>query len=485
MATVCLKLPIPDDFSMGPRLYRPARLPDADVRLRRLEAALLDDLEVIKYPSVPLPYVHDDKILEVAIIGAGQNGKSLAFGLRRYGCHNIRVFDQRPRGRQGPWRHTARNHLLRTNKESTGGLDWGIPNLHFQRWCSANFGPDYFPSIIRIPRLIWADYLDWYSNILDLPIDYEVEVGGMEWSAAEDCFHLTTSRGPVQARFVVVCTGIDSAGRQRIPEAVSDNLPPHAYAHTLGTINAGDLAGRDIVVLGGGASAFDAANFALASDASRVDVMLRRPLLPPAHRVCWGSKWNGYHRHYIELSDDQKWAYSLADLELGVPPPRDTYYEAIRDPRFNLYGSAGIDRMRYEDGKIIGTYGGTEFRHDFVICGTGNRNVIVDQPELASIAPLIRLWRDSYVPNGMGTHPELEESPYLGPAHQFLPKDPRDAHVSRVYYLCSGVAHLSGFRCNLSGLQYAAPLVCHDISRQLFLWHADEIKNAFDLYSDW
>ena len=85
----------------------------------------------------------------------------------------------------------------------------------------------------------------------------------------------------------------------------------------------------------------------------------------------------------------------------------------------------------------------------------------------------------------MATHRELENSPYLGQALQFLPKDPNDDFVSRVYYLCSGVAHLSGFRCNLSGLQCVAPRVCHDVSRHLFVQHADEIKHAFDIYANW
>lgn len=485
MAMLCQKLAIPEDFSMEMRLYRPSRLADADARLTSLAAAVAADLDVLKYPSVPLPYARNDSVLEVAVIGAGQSGKSIAFGLRRYGCHNVRVFDRAPKGRQGPWRTYARNHLLRTKKDSTGGLEWGVPNLHFQRWCDASFGPDYYPSITKIPRVLWADYLDWYAEILDLPISYEVEVSDIAWSAEDDCFVLTTSSGPERARFVVVCTGIESAGQARFPAPVTAALPREAYSHTMQDLAVEDVAGRDVVVIGGGASAFDTANVALAAGARRVDLMLRRPHLPPVHRVCWGSKWNGFHRHYIELPDEMKWAYSLADLDLGVPPPRDTYYEAIRDPRFNIYGSAGIDDLAYRDGRIHGVYGGTRLVHDFMICGTGSRNSVLEQTELKSLLPHLRLWRDVYIPNGMASHPELEASPYLGDALQFTPKSEERAFVRRVYYLCSGVAHLSGFRCNLSGLQYAAPRVCHDISRQLFVRHADEVKHAFDVYSMW
>ncbi len=133
----------------------------------------------------------------------------------------------------------------------------------------------------------------------------------------------------------------------------------------------------------------------------------------------------------------------------------------------------------------MGVYGGSEFRHDFMICGTGSRNSIMDQKELQTLLPSIRLWKDGYIPNGMATHPELENSPYLGAAFQFTPLDERDEYVKRVFYLCSGVAHLSGFRCNLSGLQYAAQRVCHEISRVLFLDNEQEIKSAFDRHSAW
>jgi hypothetical protein len=185
------------------------------------------------------------------------------------------------------------------------------------------------------------------------------------------------------------------------------------------------------------------------------------------------------------LPGELKWAYSLSDLDIGPLPPRDTYYEAIRDPRFNIYASAGIDGLRYEDQKIVGSYGGSEFSHDFMICGTGSRNAIIDQAELNSLIPLIQLWKDGHIPPGLGTHPELESSPYLGRALQFLPTDPRNSFISRVYYLCSGVAHLSGYRCNISGMSFAVQTVCNDISKSLFLQHQEEVESAFDHRTGW
>jgi hypothetical protein len=485
MAVLAQKIDIPDDFSMGERLYRPFPRAGWEGRLRDLEAQIAVDVEMLRYPIDSLPYTPREGMLEVAIIGAGQTGKAVAFGLQRFGLRNVKAFDRNPVGLQGPWRNYARNHLLRTRKSETGGLHWGFPNLHFQRWCDLKFGADYFRSIKKIPRLIWAEYLDWFGEVLDLPIEYNVNVCDITWSTELDCYELATSQGVTRAQFVVLCTGIESAGLQRFPDLVRENLPPQAYSHTMADLPVDRLADRDIVVVGGGASAFDTANAALDAGARSVDLLVRRENLPPIHRVCIASRWHGYHRHYVDLSDEMKWAYSLADLDLGVPPPRDTYYEAIRDDRFNIYGSAGIEALSYEQEKIVGCYGGAEMRHDFMICGTGSRNSLADQRELQSLLPSIRLWKDGFIPNGLATHPELENSPYLGSGLQFLPRHDRDQFVSRMYYLCSGVAHLSGFRCNLSGLQYAAERVCHDISRTLFIENEQQIKATFDQHTGW
>jgi|SRR6185312_13188255 len=485
MALENIKLPVPAHFSMAERLFRPRPLPDADARLNALSVQARDDIRILEFPKKQLPFQRRSGVLEVAIVGGGQTGLCVSFGLMRHGLHNTKIFDQNPKGRQGPWRTYARNHLLRTRKDSTGGLDWGIPSLHFIRWSQARYGAEYYESIQKIPRSVWADYLEWYVQTVDLPTAYETAVRDIRWVEDECLFELETSTGVVKAEFVVVCTGIESGGKHRFPRIVEERLPKHVYAHTMTEPAIDHLQGRDVVVIGGGASAFDWANAVLAAGAKSVDLMIRRPGLPTAHRVCWGSRWIGYHRHYIDLPDEIKWAYSLADLDLGVPPPRDTYYEAISDPRFRIFGNAGIDDIHFQDGKIAGTYGGTEFLHDFMICGTGSNNSIFGQRELQSILPHIQVWKDAYKPADGRTHPELELSPYLGQSLQFTPKHAERNFVERIYYLCSGVAHLSGFRCNLSAIQFVSQRVCNDISRHIFVDHRHEVKSAFDAFDQW
>src|SRR5260221_12639871 len=325
MADQTAPLPVPAEFSMAERLYKPTPLPDAERRLSALRNLAREDIRILEFPKRSFPFKRQEGVLEVAVIGGGQTGLGTAFGLLRQGIKGFKIFDQNPRGRQGPWRTYARNHLLRTKKDSTGGLEWGIPSLHFIRWSEARYGKDYFERIQKIPRSLWADYLDWFAETVDMPTEYETTVSNITWNAKERLFELDTSKGVFRAEFVVMCTGIESGGKHRFPKVVEDALPRHVYAHTMTEPQISHLTGKDVVVVGGGASAFDWGNAVMAAGAKSVDLMIRRPNLPQAHRVCWGSRGVGYHRHYIDLPDDMKWSYSLADLDLGVPPPRDPY----------------------------------------------------------------------------------------------------------------------------------------------------------------
>lgn len=488
MAVLCKKLDIPSTFSMDGRLFRPSPLPDAENRTRALAAAAQRDLELLAYPKESFPYTRQPAVLDAIVVGAGQAGMMIGFGLMRYGLRLITLLDRRAKGLQGPWRTYARNHVLRTRKDSTGNMEWGLPNLHFRTWSDARYGAEYYDRIEYIPISVWAEYLDWYAEATKLPIEYETNVTQIRWNAEHSHFEVDTVRKRLRAKFIVMAMGQESAGQYQCPQEVIQSLPESVYAHTMDDVEVDKFAGRDIVIIGGGASAFDAANAAMAAGARSVDLMVRRKALPSKHIYCWGSRWLGFNRHYVDLPDHMKWAYSLADLENGVPPPRDTYFEAIRDSRFRLFSSSPIDALAYRQGKIVGTYGGTEFKHDFMVCGTANRTYLVHQPELQTIVPHIKLWKDAYRPADSRTHPALEFSPYLGSAMQFQPKDEKDAYVSRIFFLGSGghgASRLSGYRCHLSGMQFTAPAICHEISRQMFLDHQKKIKTAFDAYDDW
>ncbi|NJM97170.1 MAG: SidA/IucD/PvdA family monooxygenase [Phormidesmis sp. RL_2_1] len=137
----------------------------------------------------------------------------------------------------------------------TGGLEWGIPNLSFRRWCAARYGDDYWQRIKYIPRLLWAEYLDWYGKVLDLPIQNDTDIQDIVWNEKEQCFWLHACyQGLVslyKARFVVLATGMECAGGKNIPSIIQENLPSHCYHHTMDAIDFSAFAGQRIMVIGG------------------------------------------------------------------------------------------------------------------------------------------------------------------------------------------------------------------------------------------
>lgn len=476
---------LPKDFAPRDFWTLPPLLPDAEQRLLQLAEALTTDLELLSYPSRTWDYSRHTDSLEVAIIGAGYGGKSAAFGLRRHGINHVRIFDRCAPGQEGPWRTYARNATLRTPKDVTGGLDWGLPNLNFRRWCAACYGDEYWQHIRYIPRLLWAKYLDWYGEVLALPIQHRTDVTDIHWQADEQCFWLQTYRNGTpelqKARFIIFATGLDNAGGKHIPAIVHTSLPRDCYHHTMDSIDFATMAEQRVGIIGGGASAFDNAILALRAGAASVDIIIRRSQLPNLNRIRW-SEWNGFHRHFIDLPDDLKWAYSLAEFRVGQLPPSHTYYQAISHPRLTLYTSAPVQQLSHTQGEIVGQYGELSLRHDVLICGTGFVTNLDVQPGLKTLAPDILRWCDRYTPPPGDEHSEMAHYPYLGNHLEFLPKSPDQRYLSRCYYLSSGAALLSGYRSNLSGLQFALPRVTYDIGRQLFLEHKDDIWAAYNAY---
>ncbi|MFK8186448.1 MAG: NAD(P)-binding domain-containing protein [Phormidesmis sp.] len=466
----------------------PSLLPEAEARLHKLTSALYSDLDIVSYPGRQWDYSRDPGILEVAIVGGGQVGKSAAFGLRQHGIARVRVFDSRVAGKEGVWRTFARNATLRSPKKITGGLHWGIANLSFRRWCEALYGEDYWQRICYIPRLLWADYLDWYGKVLDLPVQNETSINDIHWNAAQQCFELQAQhqgkKETYKARFVIFATGMEGGGGKKLPRIVKASLPAHCYHHTMDAIDFDAYAGKRVMIVGGGASAFDNALLLLRAGAQQVDMVIRRSHLPNLNRIRW-SEWNGYHRHYIDLSDAEKWAYSLSEMRLGQLPPAHTYHQTVNHKNFTLYTSAPLEGLEWSGKEIIGRYGGRSLKHDALICGTGFLNSIDRQVGLQTLAPHISRWQDCFTPAPGDEHTDMSQYPYLGKNLEFTPTNNAHSYLQRCYYPACGAAMLSGFRANLTDLQFVLPRIAYDIGRQLFMEHQDDIHTDFEAYDQW
>ena len=123
---------------------------------------------------------------DVVIVGAGQSGLATAFALLRSQVTNILVLDKAPRDREGPWRTYARMQTLRSPKDYTGP-DLDIPSLTYQSYHEARFGKASWQQLDLIPKEVWADYLLWYRDVLELPVLNEREVVDIRPEGGSHC----------------------------------------------------------------------------------------------------------------------------------------------------------------------------------------------------------------------------------------------------------------------------------------------------------
>ncbi|RKJ42678.1 FAD-dependent oxidoreductase, partial [Butyricicoccus sp. 1XD8-22] len=150
--------------------------------LEALNEQVKKDLSYIAHPGKEWvkPVTHEDShVYDVAIIGGGQSGLSTAFGLFRERITNITILDENPKGVEGPWITYARMITLRTPKHLPS-IDLGVPSLTFQSWFIAKFGKEAWDELDKISRNDWMEYLKWYREVLNLPVQNEVKVDLIE-----------------------------------------------------------------------------------------------------------------------------------------------------------------------------------------------------------------------------------------------------------------------------------------------------------------
>ncbi|MEI8366542.1 MAG: FAD/NAD(P)-binding protein [Parachlamydiaceae bacterium] len=241
--------------------------------------------------------------LDVAIIGSGMAGNTVALALAKEGIVNIRIFDANPEGNEGSWNTYARMKQLRSNKR-LAGPSAGIPSLTFRAWYLATRGHGAWEVLGFIPTGTWGDYLRWYRKVLRLPVANEVTLKKI--TPHNGWLELTVEEGAATktylARKVVLATGMEGFGGNVIPPYMSD-VPKNFYATAYEPIAPACLKEKRIAVIGAGASAFDATAFALENGAHRVDMMVRRKKIPLTDKLSQFSD-RGIQHGFYSLSDD-------------------------------------------------------------------------------------------------------------------------------------------------------------------------------------
>lgn len=442
--------------------------------LAGLAAVVRRDLAFTGYPAhtwVPPRMMQGQRVLDVAIIGAGQGGLGVAFGLMREKITNIAVFDRNPEGREGPWVTFARMITLRTPKHVTGP-DYGIASLTPRAWYEAQHGRAGWEALGKIPREIWQAYLDWFRRVTELPVCNETEVVAIVPEADALRLELKTPQGPMvrYARKVVLATGIDGSGRWQIPAFIRAAVPADRFAHTAQTIDFSTLAGRRIGVLGAGASAFDNAATALEAGAASVDLCLRRRDIPRVNPYRWMES-AGFLGHYADMPDLLRWRFIRHIFDLNQPPPQDTFWRCRRHENFAYHTGCPWLGVTMDGADIVVATPGGEMRFDFLIIGTGFEIDLTLRPELRAVAPLAATWADRFTPPPGEESPLLAGHPYLGDAFQLTEKHPGSApYLANIHNFTFGATPSMGLSgASISGMKYGVRRLVAGLARDLYV----------------
>ncbi|EOM77807.1 NAD(P)/FAD-dependent oxidoreductase [Rhodococcus rhodnii] len=418
---------------------------------------------------------------EVLIVGGGHAGLSAAFALQRERIPRVLVVDRNPRTQAGPWRSYARMHTLRSPKWMRG-IELDVPSLSVRSWFEAKYGAQAWESITFVPRLDWAEYLDWYREVADLPVQCDTEVTGVHRPTDPDgpfTVDLATDgrTETVTARRVIFAPGLDGAGATSVPDFVSA-LPRELWAHSADDIDFGALAGKSVGVLGAGASGWDNAACALEAGAADVTVFARRESVPTQNPLRW-MEFAGFQNHFYDWSDEQKFAFTMYSGGLPQPPTQLGVWRCRDFDNFTLELGAPFTAVEaLPDGRLrITTPKGTH-DVDFLVAATGYVTDLRRRPELAEFVDDIALWEDRHAPaKGTGVGP----CPYLGGGFEFTPKDEAAAPwISRLFHLSVGARASMGVAGHqLSGITAGLGRLASTISRGAFLEHADEFVADF------
>ncbi|WP_438496544.1 FAD/NAD(P)-binding protein [Paenibacillus sp. IHBB 3054] len=459
--------------------------------LETLNERVQTDLSYLAYGGTdwvrPLEHL-EGHVYDVVIVGGGQSGLGAAFGLLRERISNILVIDENSEGLEGPWETYARMVTLRTPKHLTS-IDLGIPSLTFRSWWEAQAGPEGWEAMDKIPRGEWMNYLRWYRQVLRLPVVNEVKLKLIE--PGEEGLHRLHIAGPgapsglLLARKVVLATGIQGGGEWHVPPLIAGNLPEHLYAHTSEAIDFSALKGKKIAILGGGASAFDNANYMLSEGAAEAHVFVRRERLPSVNPIRQ-MEMSGMIERFHTLADDDKYAVISHFFKYNQPPTNDTFARAAAWPGFRLHlGSPWLDVQAAPGGAVVTTPKG-EFAFDYIVVSTGLLSDPGLRPELRLVERYIARWSDRYQAPEDKVNPLLDDHPYLSPgfALQSRGEDGQKLLHGLFVFNYSALASCGLSASAISGIRNAIPKLVAGVADQLFRDDRERILQSFYSYNE-
>lgn len=323
-----------------------------------------------------------ERTLDVAIIGAGISGVIHLYYARRAGLDAL-VFDKQS-GVGGLWRQLPA---------------WQDIQIRLTDWTLGDI-PLAGPTQPHIQANIEA-WVDRFGLADGLRLDCAVHRARHTGS----CWELDTAAGMVRARHLVAATGAHN--RPIVPDIPRDRSEVEER-HSGGLRDPAELTGRDVIVVGGGASAFDLLDQCLEHSARRI-VWLHRglrwftPTSKPKHVA--GSVRPYAKMQAQELAIEQQNAAIGADLvaryeKFGIQAimpsrPWDVRHDQLMPGRARML--ANFQRLEHRAASVAAIEGhdvvlsdGTRLQAQLLLWGTGYGVGLpyFEDPRIASIRTL-------------------------------------------------------------------------------------------------
>jgi cation diffusion facilitator CzcD-associated flavoprotein CzcO len=418
----------------------------------------------------------------VVIVGGGQSGLSIAYQLKRKGVGRVEVIDRAAPGQTGIWRTIAHMHQLRTPK-TMAGPELGNPALSFRGWYETLHGAAAFDALDRIPRLKWADYLDWFQQATGTTVRYGTRLVEIEPQGDLLRLHLEADgvRRVETTRKLVLANGYAGAGGPSVPDFLRA-LPTSVWTHTTGAIPFTTMEGKVVGIIGAGSNAFDVAAVALESGASEVHLFNRRSYIeyqggppPPQAAPPLDRGYGNMLELSYELPDVVRWRNFLLGERRVASVPFDSLERALAFKGFHIHLNSSVSDLALAgNGRVTGRAAGRRFRFDHLIAGTGYRIDLTAQPELARIHEHVALWRDRYRPSAGEENAAGAAHPYLGPAFEFLPRTDNGAEFVRNIH-CFNLAGALSFGIPVGDVPSVVdqPRLVSAIARDLYVQGVD------------
>ncbi len=240
---------------------------------------------------------------QIAVIGAGPYGLSLAAHLAHAGA-DFRVFGKT----LATWRdHVPQGMLLKSDGFATN-LSHPDPDSTLAAYCAAH-GLEYDDKLIPVKLSDFLEYSAWFQDKY-APMVEEANVSRL--SQIPGGFLLTLENGEsFTAAHVVLGVGLTHF--RSYPTEVT---PGPQVTHSFDHYDMRPLAGKEVLILGGGASAVDAAA-AAAEVGATVTLLARTPVI---------------RYHEAPDPDAESWLSAIANPSTGIGPGWRSFFCA-RTPR--------------------------------------------------------------------------------------------------------------------------------------------------------